>query len=227
MKTHLPETTGRFKRGPFAIILAAAVCLDTVFLASDTSGHAQSVEPEVAQRAAAQENIGPDANAGEATPSQRYGKLLQVPVSKLIPGNVPVQPSLGNPLDKNKDAAIQDGMRYFTSFNCVGCHMDNGGGGMGPALSNNAFIYGAKPENIYLSIVQGRPNGMPAWGSVLPDNVIWALVAYIGSISDAPSDQWGTTISRTSPAIEQVPAEFQKTARPWDYTQKFSNGQKP
>jgi hypothetical protein len=29
------------------------------------------------------------------------------------------------------------------------------------------------------------------------------------------------------PKIEQVPAEFRDTATPWQYTEPFSNGQKP
>jgi cytochrome c oxidase cbb3-type subunit 3 len=119
-------------------------------------------------------------------------------------------------------------MRAFNAFNCVGCHMGNGGGGMGPALSNRPFIYGSEPENIYLSIVQGRPKGMPAWGSLLPDAIVWDLVAYIKGISNAPvGKEWGTTVGPGAPAIEQVPAELQATATPWAYTRKFSNGQKP
>jgi cytochrome c oxidase cbb3-type subunit 3 len=105
--------------------------------------------------------------------------------------------------------------------------MANGGGGMGPALSNNFFIYGSEPENIYLSIAQGRPNGMPVWGSMLPDPLIWDLVAYITSISKAPAPQWGTTVSASSPNIQQVPAEDQQTASPWDNTESSTSGQKP
>jgi cytochrome c oxidase cbb3-type subunit 3 len=151
--------------------------------------------------------------------------LLKVPVSKLTPGAVEIGAKIKHPpLDQ---AAAERGMSDFASFNCVGCHMGNGGGGMGPALSNRAFIYGGKPENIFLSIYQGRPNGMPAWGTILPDDTIWDLVAYIKNLSDAPVTQWGTTISKSSPAIEQVPVEFKAAADPWHYTQKFSKGQKP
>ncbi len=162
----------------------------------------------------------------ESTPSETYGKLLSVPVSGLIPGAVSIQPDVKNPV-AGDNAAAQRGMRNFIAFNCVGCHAANGAGGMGPALSNSFFVYGSSPANIYLSIVQGRPNGMPAWGSILPDEVIWDIVAYIKSISKEPKKEWGTTISATSPDVEQVPAEFQSTPSPWDYTQKFKSGQKP
>jgi cytochrome c oxidase cbb3-type subunit 3 len=68
---------------------------------------------------------------------------------------------------------------------------------------------------------------MPAWGTLLPDSVIWDLVAYIRSISNAPKDEWGTTTSLDALKIEQAPAEFQSTPTPWQYTEPFTFGQKP
>ena len=152
--------------------------------------------------------------------------LLNVPVTHLFPGGVNPRPSITNPVAADP-AAADRGMKYFNSFNCVGCHAANGAGGMGPSLSNGAFIYGAQPENIFLSIYQGRPHGMPAWGGSLPESVIWDIVTYIQNLSNPPNPQWGTTISATSPAIEQVPAGVIHTTRPWQHTEPFSNGQKP
>jgi cytochrome c oxidase cbb3-type subunit 3 len=152
--------------------------------------------------------------------------MLQVPVTGLIPGATGAGPAIRNPV-ADDPAAAQRGMTHFAAFNCIGCHADNGGGGMGPALSNRQFIYGADPANLYLSIAQGRPNGMPAWGAMLPEAVIWDLVAYVRGLSDVPKEEWGRTVSATSPALEQVPAESMQTARPWEHTRKFSSGQKP
>ena len=100
---------------------------------------------------------------------------------------------------------------------------------MGPALSERQFIYGRAPANIYLSIYQGRPNGMPAWGETLPADSIWDLVAYVTSISSAPDTGWGQTISLSPPShsIQQVPAELVTTTTPWARTQPFGNGRKP
>jgi cytochrome c oxidase cbb3-type subunit III len=154
--------------------------------------------------------------------------LLAVPVTVLFPGAVAQRPPISNPVAGDPMAA-QRGMQYFISFNCVGCHADNGGGGMGPALSKDAFIYGNQPENIYLTIMQGRPNGMPAWGGMLPESVIWDLVAYVQNLSDQPAAEWGTTVSRApqSPTVQQTPAELSATAKPWSQTQPFGNGRKP
>ena len=83
--------------------------------------------------------------------------------------------------------ATTRGMQDFIQFNCVGCHAPNAGGGMGPALSEGQSVYGSTPANLFLSIYQGRPNGMPAWGELLPKSTIWELVAYVQSIAHPPT----------------------------------------
>jgi cytochrome c oxidase cbb3-type subunit III len=172
--------------------------------------------------------VAPRPNFGESVGNGRPGVFMQVPVTHLFPGAQPSRAQIKNPVQGDPNAE-QRGMTYFVNFNCVGCHAPNGGGGMGPALSNSDFIYGAQPENIFLSIYQGRPNGMPAWGGVLPDTVIWDLVTYIGKISNEPSHQWGRTFAANplSPEIEQVPTEQVSTTDPWSATKNFNFGQKP
>ncbi|MFB6452774.1 c-type cytochrome [Bradyrhizobium tunisiense] len=172
--------------------------------------------------------LGPRPNFAASVGNGRPGVFMQIPVSPLLPGAQPDPPQIKNPVQGDPNAE-QRGMTYYVNFNCVGCHAANGGGGMGPALSNNTFIYGSQPENIFLSIYQGRPNGMPAWGGVLPDNVIWDLVTYIGKLSNEPNRQWGRTFSANplSPEVEQVPAEQVSTTDPWSATKTFNFGQKP
>jgi cytochrome c oxidase cbb3-type subunit 3 len=167
--------------------------------------------------------------AGESTKKAEAptpARLLDVPITHIIPGDIDVKPNIRNPVEGDAEA-INRGMKYFANFNCSGCHAANAGGGMGPALSNHSFKFGSDPANIYLTIAQGRPTGMPAWGTLLPSNVIWDLVAYIGSISNAPRQQWGTTTSLDTMTIEQVPAEFKSTPDPWKYTEPFTRGQPP
>ncbi len=168
----------------------------------------------------------PQANADDTTGGGVASRLLHVPVVNLQPGGVQERPKISNP-DADDPQAAQRGMDYFAQMNCVGCHAANGAGGMGPALSNAKFIYGSAPENIYLTILQGRPNGMPAWGGLLPDQVIWDLVAYIRGISKEPAGEWGKTTSAGGFTVEQVPAEFKSTPTPWQYTEPFTSGQPP
>ncbi|MGE5537540.1 MAG: c-type cytochrome [Gemmatimonas sp.] len=179
--------------------------------------------------AGAQSREGPASAGQPAQYSATASDLLQVPVSGIYPGGAPEIPDIKNPF-ANDPGAAERGMKHFRAFNCIGCHADNGGGGMGPALSNARWIYRSTPANIFLSISQGRANGMPAWGGMLPPNVIWELVSYIESIGNAPeAEQFGVTISRDpqSPTKEQVPATQLETAKPWDHTEPFHNGQKP
>jgi cytochrome c oxidase cbb3-type subunit III len=199
--------------------IAGAVLLSSplVSLAQDQPGTPQ--QQTIAQK--------PDASniMNEITASS--GNLLTVPLVNNIPGGVKV-PMPKSPVEGDKNA-VQRGMKYFVGFNCVGCHAANGGGGMGPSLSNTFFKFGDQPAQMYNVIAHGGPQGMPAWGSVLPDSAIWDIIAYIQSISQAPSSQWGTTtnLAERLPSIEQVPAEFMNTAEPWQHTQPFSSGQKP
>jgi cytochrome c oxidase cbb3-type subunit III len=82
--------------------------------------------------------------------------------------------------------AISEGKALFSQFNCVGCH-SNGGGGMGPPLMDDKWIYGSDPSSIFASIVEGRPNGMPSWRGRIPNYEVWRLVAYVRSMSGQAS----------------------------------------
>lgn len=152
--------------------------------------------------------------------------LVHVPVTTLYPGMVKPKPNVKSPVMEDEEAAWR-GKGYFNQFNCVGCHAPHGAGGMGPSLSDAAFIYGNEPANIYLTIVQGRPAGMPAFGGMLPDSVVWDLVAYVKALSKNETGDWGKTVSLRDYTIEQVPAQYVDTVDPWSRTQPFSFGQPP
>ncbi len=154
-------------------------------------------------------------------------QMLRVPVTGVYPGGNPagLNPDLQNPL-KNDPDAVARGAKDFDAFNCSGCHMARGGGGMGPALSNARWLYRDSPANIYLSIAQGRSAGMPAFGAMLPDRTIWELVAYIRSIAEKPPATFGdtTALEPPSPDREQVPAEKLDTTKPWDHVEPMPPG---
>lgn len=84
--------------------------------------------------------------------------------------------------DDGNAYAVSEGKRLYNQMNCSGCHFQ-GGGGIGPPLMDAAWIYGSAPQNIFETIVQGRPNGMPSFGGKLGDDQVWQLVAYVRSMS--------------------------------------------
>src|SRR5947209_16884541 len=116
----------------------------------------------------------------QSPPSANVVNTIQV--SELHPGGQQIAtPSVSKIYEENA-YAVSEGKRLYENFNCVGCHA-HGGGGIGPPLMDEEWIYGAEPANIFSSIMEGRPNGMPAWRGRIPENQGWQLVAYIRSMS--------------------------------------------
>ncbi len=89
--------------------------------------------------------------------------------------------SVKNPYEGNTGAA-EAGGQLFIRMNCVGCHGYDAKGGMGPNLTDAYWRYGGSPAEIYKSIAEGRPQGMPAWGAMLTDDEVWKLVTYIQTL---------------------------------------------
>jgi cytochrome c oxidase cbb3-type subunit 3 len=96
-------------------------------------------------------------------------------------GDLPPQK---NPLGNDRNV-LQEGRRLFVQYNCSGCHGGRAGGGMGPSLRDNDWIYGSADAQVFDSIAHGRGHGMPTWGTKLNEDQIWKLVAYIKSFRTA------------------------------------------
>lgn len=94
------------------------------------------------------------------------------------PGPDPEIDVQDNPFEGDP-AAIREGRDLFVQFNCAGCHGAHGGGGMGPSLRDQVWIYGATYVDIYDSIAEGRAYGMPAWGTKLQNEQIWRIATYV------------------------------------------------
>src|SRR3954447_1566712 len=76
---------------------------------------------------------------------------------------------------------VSQGKKLFTWYTCSGCHA-NGGGGSGPPLMDDVWIYGSAIENIAASIREGRPNGMPTFRGKIPEDQIWQIAAYVRAL---------------------------------------------
>jgi cytochrome c oxidase cbb3-type subunit 3 len=114
------------------------------------------------------------ANPPSATPGN------PVIMSSLQPGPAVIQAAVLNPYEDNA-YAVSEGKQLFDQMNCSGCH-SHGGGGIGPPLTDDEWIYGSEPQNIFATIVEGRPNGMPAFRGKIPTYQVWELVAYVRAL---------------------------------------------
>jgi cytochrome c oxidase cbb3-type subunit 3 len=119
--------------------------------------------------------------------------------------------------------AVKVGRFLFGSMNCAGCHT-NGGGGMAPSLLDNQWIYGGRLEQIHQTLVEGRPNGMPAWGGVLPDDQLWNLATYVRSMSlpETLAAQGGGNPSQSPAPVPRAVDEDTGWAAPASTTNDYS-----
>lgn len=123
-------------------------------------------------------------------------------------GAVPTPPDPAT-LHYEKNAwHVSEGQRLYEEFNCVECHA-HGGGGIGPALMDDEWIYGSSSPQIVASVLQGRPNGMPSFRRMLTEQQMWQIAAYVRSMSgqlsaDVPPSR-GDTLANTPPITLENP----------------------
>ena len=97
-----------------------------------------------------------------------------------------------NPVRANAEAARQ-GEILFNSMNCDGCHGIGATGFVGPSLVDGRWRFGGDDAAVFHSIRDGRPQGMPAYGRMLPDSTIWQLVTWLQAQPlprDVPTISW-------------------------------------
>jgi cytochrome c oxidase cbb3-type subunit 3 len=98
--------------------------------------------------------------------------------------------STENPYEGSKQAALE-GQKIYLAMNCTTCHAYDGSGNQGPDLTDTRWRYGGLPIQIFNSIHDGRPKGMPAWGDKLTADQIWKLVTYVESFGGSfPARFW-------------------------------------
>jgi cytochrome c553 len=107
---------------------------------------------------------------------------------------------LRNPYEGNAGVAAT-GAKLYIAYNCIDCHGADGSGAMGPSLADGRWHFGGTSAEVYESIYQGRPDGMPAWGSLLSSDQIWTLVTYVRSLEKGKNvtteNFGGATVERT------------------------------
>jgi cytochrome c oxidase cbb3-type subunit 3 len=77
---------------------------------------------------------------------------------------------------------VEQGRELFLQY-CAVCHTENGGGSVGPNLTDHYWIHGPMPMDQYEVVTHGVPTkGMAAWGNQLGPSRVESVVAYLLTI---------------------------------------------
>jgi cytochrome c oxidase cbb3-type subunit 3 len=103
--------------------------------------------------------------------------------------------------------AIEEGKAIFTA-NCVACHAADGGGTVGPNLTDEYWLHGGGIKNIFKTLKYGVPEkGMISWEKQLNPLKMQQVASYVISLKG------------TKPAVPKAPqGEIYKEAAVTDST---------
>lgn len=87
-------------------------------------------------------------------------------------------------------ASLAEGKTIFTT-NCVACHRADGGGNIGPNLTDNHWILGGGIKNVFHTLMNGGRDGkgMISWKSTLKPKEMQKVASYVLSLQGSnPKD---------------------------------------
>jgi len=96
------------------------------------------------------------------------------------------------------------------NLNCAACHIGDGGGGIGPNLTDKYWLLGGGIKNVFATITNGGRDGkgMVAWGKTLKPNDIQKVASYImsmqGTTPEKPKPPQGELFKDDSQPIVEV-----------------------
>lgn len=102
-----------------------------------------------------------------------------------------------NTVEQLTDASDLSAGKGIFEANCVACHMADGGGGIGPNLTDNYWILGGDIKSIFRTVSEGGRSGkgMIAWKQQLKPLEIAQVASYVltfqGTIPANPKDPEG------------------------------------
>lgn len=108
---------------------------------------------------------------------------------------------------------LSNGRAIFEA-NCVACHMSDGGGGIGPNLTDEYWILGGGIKNVFKTVSEGGRNGkgMIAWKQSLKPSEIAQVSSYLlqfqGTTPAKPKDAEGTVWVEDTETAVKVNTDF-------------------
>ena len=119
----------------------------------------------------------------EAVIDRRQAEILAI----LEEYGVPLLPAAAappkrNPFTGNVDMVAEGRTLYF-QVGCQGCHGGGGGGGMATSVIDDAWTFGSD-DDVLFKLVKGEipEQTMPTVYSVLEDDEVWKILAFIRSV---------------------------------------------
>ena len=101
-----------------------------------------------------------------------------------------------------KDAGVVALGRTTFATNCAACHAPDGGGLIGPNLTDRHWLHGGTLADVQRTIAEGvAAKGMPGWAKLLKPDQLDAVVVYVATLQ-------GTTPAkpRAPQGVEVAPA---------------------
>ena len=118
-----------------------------------------------------------------------------------------------NTVELLTDASDLSAGKGIFEGNCVACHMADGGGGIGPNLTDQNWILGGGIKNVFHTISEGGRDGkgMIAWKQNLKPAEIAQVASYVlsfqGTTADNPKAPEGDIWVDPNAPAQEAPAE--------------------
>jgi len=75
--------------------------------------------------------------------------------------------------------ALAKGAQIF-NFNCAACHKEDGGGGIGPNLTDQYWLHGGSIQDVFTTVKEGVPEkGMISWKDMLSPEQMQNVSSYV------------------------------------------------
>lgn len=111
-------------------------------------------------------------SAANAAFEARFGELVALPLDELA----------------RHTGALEAGRNLFRT-NCSTCHGSDARGARGyPNLTNNHWIWGGQPDQVWISIYEGRQAVMPGFGGALDEQEITRTAVFVQQLAGQSVD---------------------------------------
>ncbi len=130
---------------------------------------------------------------------------------------------INNPEPSDDPTDISSGQSVF-NINCLSCHAADGGGGIGPNLTDNYWLHGGDFQSIFDTVHEGvSGTSMIAWKNVLTPVQIRDVSSYIqtlvGTTPANPKAPEGELYEPSEMSVDQVEASADTVATETDSLQ--------